>query len=311
MLKVTTATTRAFAKNAHPSLFATGAIGLRHQQRFYQPSKPTPMSTPADDIPKDVFREIQSTHPLPMREEFMGDKRITTQELENLDIGLDKHYEPNTMSDRFAYRLVKTLRLLPDTYFRNDYYMRAVMLETIAAVPGMVGAMLRHMRSLRNMNDDNGWIIHLLHEAENERMHLMTWMKCLQPSLFNRLLVLGAQGVFFNSYFWLYVFSPKTAHRMCGYLEEEAVISYTHFLNAIDKGELGNSRAPEIAIEYYNLQPTATIRDVVLAVRADEALHRDANHFLSDRIQQHRENLLDDIKEKHRMENHQEPSHAH
>ena len=133
MLKVTTATTRAFAKNAHPSLFATGAIGLRHQQRFYQPSKPTPMSTPADDIPKDVFREIQSTHPLPMREEFMGDKKLTTQELENLDIGLDKHYKPNTMSDRFAYRLVKTLRLLPDTYFRNDYYMRAVMLETIAA----------------------------------------------------------------------------------------------------------------------------------------------------------------------------------
>lgn len=85
----------------------------------------------------------------------------------------------------------------------------------------MVGAMLRHMRSLRNMADDNGWIIHLLHEAENERMHLMTWMQCLQPSLFNRLLVLAAQGVFFNSYFWLYVFSPKTAHRMCGYLEEE------------------------------------------------------------------------------------------
>lgn len=307
MLKVTTtATTRAFVKNVHPSLFMkTGAIGLRHQQRFYQPTKPIPMSTPAEDIPKDVFREIQSTHPIPMREEFMGDKKLTTQELENMDIGLDKHYKPNSMSDRFAYRLVKTLRLLPDTYFRNDYYMRAVMLETIAA-----GAMLRHMRSLRNMADDNGWIIHLLHEAENERMHLMTWMQCLQPSLFNRLLVLAAQGVFFNSYFWLYVFSPKTAHRMCGYLEEEAVVSYTHFLNAIDKGELGNSRAPDLAIEYYNLQPTATIRDVVLAVRADEALHRDANHFLSDRISKNRENLLDDIKQQHRMENHQ-ASHAH
>lgn len=160
----------------------------------------------------------------------------------------------------------------------------------------MVGGMLRHMRSLRNLCADSGWITHLLHEAENERMHLMTWMKCLQPSLWNRLLVLGAQGVFFNAYFWLYVFSPKTAHRMCGYLEEEAVISYTHFLDALDKGHLPNGPAPSVAIEYYNLHPEATIRDVVLAVRADEALHRDANHHFSDRIAAHREDLLADVK---------------
>lgn len=155
----------------------------------------------------------------------------------------------------------------------------------------MVGGMLRHMRSLRNMSEDNGWIVHLLHEAENERMHLMTWMKCLQPSIWDRLLVLGAQGVFFNSYFWLYVFSPKTAHRMCGYLEEEAVVSYTHFLEAIDSGAITNGPAPTVAVEYYNLHPEATLRDVVLAVRADEALHRDANHHLSDRISNCRENI--------------------
>lgn len=160
----------------------------------------------------------------------------------------------------------------------------------------MVGGMLRHMKSLRNLSGDNGWITHLLHEAENERMHLMTWMKCMQPGLFNRLIILGAQGVFFNAYFWLYVFSPKTAHRMCGYLEEEAVISYTHFLDALDNGSLPNIKAPPLAVEYYNLDPeTATVRDVVLAVRADEALHRDANHHFSDRIAVRREDILADI----------------
>ena len=96
----------------------------------------------------------------------------------------------------------------------------------------MVGGMLRHMKSLRNLSEDNGWIMHLLHEAENERMHLMTWMKCLQPSIWNRLIILGAQGVFFNSYFWLYVFSPKTAHRAVGYLEEE-VSSWSNSRNHI------------------------------------------------------------------------------
>ncbi|KAI9253804.1 alternative oxidase-domain-containing protein [Phascolomyces articulosus] len=251
--------------------------------------------TASQKIPKDLLREVQASRPMPMREDFLGTNKLSTEELEKLDIGLGKHFAPETFGDKVAYRVVKMLRLLPDTYFGRDHYMRAVMLETIAAVPGMVGGMLRHMKSLRNLSEDNGWIMHLLHEAENERMHLMTWMKTLQPSLWNRLLILGAQGVFFNSYFWLYVFSPKTAHRAVGYLEEEAVVSYTHFLDDIDKGIIANGPAPPIAIEYYNLQPSASIRDVVLAIRADEALHRDANHHLSDRIASHRENIVADI----------------
>ncbi|KAG0180165.1 inducible alternative oxidase 2 [Apophysomyces sp. BC1021] len=251
---------------------------------------------PVSEIPKDVLREVKSTQPMPMLDEFLQPKKLNTEDLEHMDIGLGKHRQPVSFSDKVAYRIVKTLRVFPDTYFGKDHYMRVVMLETVAAVPGMVGGMLRHMKSLRNMSEDNGWIHHLLHEAENERMHLMTWMKCLQPSLFNRLLVLGVQGTFFNAYFWLYVFSPKTAHRMCGYLEEEAVVSYTHFLEDIDSGIIANGPAPKIAIEYYNLHPHASIRDVVLAVRADEALHRDANHHFSDRIAAHREDILTDIK---------------
>lgn len=216
-------------------------------------SKPTQqphqrMTDLFDSMPADVFREVLESRPIPMREEFLGNNRLTTEKLENIDFGEGKHYVPKTMGDRMAFRTVKLLRTIPDTYFGKDHYMRAVMLETIAAVPGMVGAMLRHMKSLRTCSEDNGWISHLLHEAENERTHLMTWIKCLKPSAFNRLLILGAQGVFFNAYFMLYLFSPKTAHRMCGYLEEEAVISYTHFLHDIDAGIIKNGPAPPIAI---------------------------------------------------------------
>ncbi|KAI8990774.1 alternative oxidase-domain-containing protein [Mycotypha africana] len=244
----------------------------------------------------DFFREALESRPIPMREEFVEGQKLTTEALEKLDFGEGKHVVPRTFGDKSAYYIVKMLRTLPDTYFKRNHYMRAMMLETIAAVPGMVGAMLRHMKSLRNMTEDGGWISHLLHEAENERFHLICWIKCAQPTFFHRLLVLGAQGIFFNAYFMLYLFSPKTAHRMCGYLEEEAVISYTHFLNDIDAGLIKNEPAPKIAIDYYNLHPTATVRDVVLAVRADEAVHRDCNHFLSDRIAQNKEDIISEPK---------------
>ncbi|KAG2177740.1 hypothetical protein INT43_002987 [Umbelopsis isabellina] len=253
---------------------------------------------PVTDIPNEIARELANSHPVPMRHEFAeGSQKITTELLESMDIGLGKHHKPETLSDKLAYRLVKTLRLLPDTYFKDNHYMRSVMLETIAAVPGMVGAMQRHLRSLRKMQHDGGFISHLLHEAENERMHLMIWMKCLEINTWNRLLVLGAQGVFFNAYFLGYMCSPKLCHRIAGYLEEEAVVSYTHFLDALDKGDLKNPKAPAIALEYYNLHPDATVRDVVVAIRADEALHRDANHLFAEVFSNKQVNLRDQIKE--------------
>ncbi|KAI9481367.1 MAG: alternative oxidase-domain-containing protein [Benjaminiella poitrasii] len=252
-------------------------------------------------MPRDVLREMLESRPLPMREEFVDGQKLTTKVLEQIDISKDKHVQPHGFSDKAAYYTVKVLRTLPDTYFGKNHYMRVVMLETIAAVPGMVGAMWRHLKSLRTMSEDNGWICHLLHEAENERMHLMTWMKCLKPTFWDRLLVLGAQGVFFNAYLLLYMVSSKTAHRFCGYLEEEAITSYTHFLNDIDAGVIENAPAPQIAIDYYNLHPSASVRDVVLAVRADEAVHRDANHFLSECISLNQEDIFSKVKKTEKL----------
>jgi ubiquinol oxidase len=96
--------------------------------------------------------------------------------------------------------------------------------------------------------------------------------------------VITVQGVFFNAYFLGYLISPKFAHRMVGYLEEEAIHSYTEFLKELDKGNIKNVPAPAIAIDYWRLPPNSTLRDVVEVVRADEAHHRDVNHFASVRI---------------------------
>ncbi|HYE53112.1 MAG TPA: alternative oxidase [Azospirillaceae bacterium] len=197
---------------------------------------------------------------------------------------LDVHYAPADFRDRFAFGLVKTLRFVADRFFAKRYGHRAVVLETVAAVPGMVGGVLQHLKCLRRMSDDRGWIRELLDEAENERMHLMTFIEIARPTAFERLLVLLTQGVFFNAFFVLYLLSPKTAHRMVGYFEEEATWSYSCYLAEIDAGRIEDVPAPRRAIDYWKLPAGARLRDVVLAVRADEMGHRDRNHAFADEL---------------------------
>ncbi|WZZ12529.1 hypothetical protein YC2023_105618 [Brassica napus] len=170
----------------------------------------------------------------------------------------------------------------PWNCFMRRYGCRAMMLETVAAVPGMVGGMLLHLKSIRRFEHSGGWIKALLEEAENERMHLMTMMELVKPKWYERLLVILVQGVFFSSFFTCYVLSPRLAHRIVGYLEEEAIHSYTEFLKDIDDGKIENVKAPAIAIDYWRLPEDATLKDVVTVIRADEAHHRDVNHFASD-----------------------------
>jgi len=193
-------------------------------------------------------------------------------------VDLGAHHQPTGLSDRFALGVTKFLRLFADTFFAKRYGHRAVVLETVAAVPGMVGATLNHLKCLRRMQDDRGWIRTLMDEAENERMHLMTFIEVCKPTLFERIMVLAAQWVFYLFFFGLYMVAPKTAHRLVGYFEEEAVISYSHYLAEIDEGRSPNVPAPATAIRYWGLPADAMLRDVVLVVRADEAHHRDVNH---------------------------------
>lgn len=193
-------------------------------------------------------------------------------------VDLRVHHEPRDLSDRFALGFTKVLRFCADTFFAKRYGHRAIVLETVAAVPGMVGATLNHLKALRRMEDDRGWIRTLMEEAENERMHLMTFIEVAKPTLFERLVILGVQWVFYLAFFALYLVSSRTAHRIVGYFEEEAVISYTLYLQEIDEGRSPNVPAPAIARHYWQLPDDATLRDVVLVVRADEAHHRDVNH---------------------------------
>ncbi len=195
--------------------------------------------------------------------------------------------KPKNFSDYFALSMTKFFRFVADTFFAKRYGHRAVVLETIAGVPGMVAGMLIHLRSLRKMQTGYGnQIREMLAEAENERMHLMFFIEIAKPNIFERFLVILAQGIFMSFYFFMYIFFPKTSHRMIGYFEDEAVKSYTEYLDLVQNGKVMNIRAPQIAIDYYNLKKDARLSDLIISVRADEMHHADVNHSYADNLNQ-------------------------
>ncbi|KAK9915530.1 hypothetical protein WJX75_000385 [Coccomyxa subellipsoidea] len=203
-----------------------------------------------------------------------------------------RHKTPAKWSEKTGFWAVTAMRWSFDKitgYGPNmnegKWLQRIVFLETVAGVPGMVGGMLRHMRSLRVMERDHGWIHTLLEEAENERMHLLTFLQLRKPGPLVRAGVLLTQGVFFNLYFFFYLLSPKHCHAFIGYLEEEAVKTYTHAISDIDKGRLpewADKSAPDLAKFYWKMPKDATMRDLLLNVRADEACHSHVNHTFSE-----------------------------
>ena len=207
------------------------------------------------------------------------------------------HTEPQNLRDRLALNAVKGVRMFFDRATGWNYNAitpsmilnRTIFLETIAAVPGMVAAIIRHFRSLRRMERDQGMMQMFLDEANNERMHLLTFVRMKNPGKVFRAAVIAGQFGFGSAFMLSYLISPNFCHRFVGYVEEEAVTTYTKIIKAIEEApedsELGQWRiqqAPNIARSYWKLGENGTVLDTMYAIRADEAEHRDVNHLCSE-----------------------------
>ena len=197
---------------------------------------------------------------------------------------LDKLNKQN-ISDAFALSMTKFFRIIADTFFAKRYGHRAVVLETVAGVPGMVAGVWMHFKSLRVMKAGYGeQIREMLAEAENERMHLMFFIEIAKPNYFERFIVLFSQVIFGLFYLFMYIFFTRTAHRMIGYFEDEAVKSYTEYLELVESGKVKNIQAPKLAINYYKLGTDAKLSDLIRCVRADEEHHSETNHNYADNL---------------------------
>lgn len=206
------------------------------------------------------------------------------------------HKPPKDFTNHLSFRAVKAVRYLFDlgTGWNGDITTKKIMnrviyLETIAAVPGMVAGILRHFKSLRAMERDGGMLNMFLEEALNERMHLLTFVKMKNPGFIMRSAVLGGQVGFGFFYGLAYVLSPKFCHTFVGYVEEEACATYTKIIKAIEEAPEGDELAawrtelaPKIGRAYWHLGENGTVLDLMYAIRADEAEHRDVNHFASE-----------------------------
>lgn len=124
----------------------------------------------------------------------------------------------------------------------------------------MAAAVIRHFQSLRNMERDGGLINMFLEEATNERMHLLTFITMRDPGIFFRAAVVLGQAGFATGFVLAYIISPKFCHRFVGYVEEEAVSTYTKIIGAIENAEQGSdlgmwqtAKAPKIGISYWHL----------------------------------------------------------
>ena len=225
---------------------------------------------------------------------FFHDKGYTRDEVLNVKM---THTAPQNLRDRLALACVKAVRFGFDKATGWNYgaitptmiLNRTIYLETIAAVPGMCAAIVRHFRSLRQFKRDGGMMQMFLDEANNERMHLLTFVRMKNPGQIFRAAVIAGQFGFGSMFLLSYIISPKFCHRFVGYVEEEAVTTYTKIIKAIEEApadsELGQWRtepAPSIARSYWKLGEHGTVLDTMYAVRADEAEHRDVNHLVTE-----------------------------
>jgi len=164
---------------------------------------------------------------------------------------------------------------------------RLIILESVAGVPGMLGGMFRHFRSLRDLQRDHGFIFTLLEEAENERMHLIVCMQFFEAGPLTRFIVQGAQLALTPMLATMYMIRPQLLHRFVGYLEETAVHTYTNIVETVETpgtrlhDAWKDTPAPQAAIDYWLLPDDAKWVDCLKRMLADESHHRDINHAMA------------------------------
>jgi len=275
---------------ATPLVVARGLSGGAEHTHFRASGIPHPLKAK----PKAFFESLDKSE----LDAKLGDHTGRQQnhiwlpsEIAEIRANMYRH-KPVTLMDKgvnaFMYSLYHVFNFISG-YREKDptasaIEWRLIVLESVAGVPGFVAAAFRHFKSLRTLQRDHGWILTLLEEAENERMHLLVCLNMFNANIPTRLLVLTAQMVMTPLLIATYIVQPKAMHRFVGYLEETAVHTYNNVITHIETPgtilhkEWSGLKAPPMAIGYWRLPADASWCDALKCMMADEANHRDVNH---------------------------------
>ncbi|EAN97989.1 hypothetical protein C3747_33g208 [Trypanosoma cruzi] len=163
----------------------------------------------------------------------------------------------------------------------------------------------------------------LLAQAESHASHIRILMLLTEITYVERVAAVFLQAIHFAIFAFLFLLSPRVAFRLMGYLGEESVVIWTHMINDIDFGKVTERALPQDAIEYWGLhklkytrasaadvkrfdvrencdeeattgkhQQTSdvpeeeeiTLRDLILLLRSDEMVWREACHRMADEM---------------------------
>ncbi|MCO5555029.1 hypothetical protein L7F22_008568 [Adiantum nelumboides] len=164
---------------ATPSSVAAPSAATSHLLRPAQTARPLSGATPAvkeaqQDVQNDstVTESTSNKEPLEVSD-YWGIMPKQSQRREDgspwpwhcfrpadtytadVAIDVDRHYPmAKSWVDRVVYWTVRGLRGPVDLFFKERHVSHALLLETVAGVPGM----LLHLRSLRHFEQSGGWI---------------------------------------------------------------------------------------------------------------------------------------------------------
>ena len=79
-------------------------------------------------------------------------------------------------------------------------------------------------------------------------MHLLTAITLKNPSKLFRAAVILAQAMYVSLFWVAYIVSPRFTHRLVGYLEEEAVKTYTHCIEVGGEGRVGGGLGERVSM---------------------------------------------------------------
>ena len=219
----------------------------------------------------------------------------TTEVLDTLEQGQLTHVLPARVGDHAAIVLVRLQRWFADRFARERYLHRATVLKVVAPSPAFAAAVVQHFSCLIRVRE-NSKARMLLSEAENHQRHLHILMELAKPNPAEICAIYICQVVQFFVYLGLFTVAPRFAHRLVGYTLEESAVMYTHMINDIDAGKVGElpgGRLPDSAFKYWGMAHTPddaatshngeppvgwSVRHLALLIRADEMEHRDNHH---------------------------------